>query len=318
MQELIKKYNITKTFLRRYLKENAENRFGTELQRFMWYKEGKFLNPQKKDFYIESFIKEEIENFYEKNIFNIPQIAYCITTKCTLKCRDCNALIPKFNSVSHIEVDVEEFKRNLDKLCNSVNKIRHFVLIGGEPLMHPKLHEILEYTCQKSNIDIIRILSNGTIVPSQKLLDILSENNKKVYFYISNYAVNGEVKPLVKHDAIIERLKQANIKYQIIDNWSWYREYGFSQNKFSVSETICKVNQCSITNCIQLLNRKLDICPKASSARELGLIDINDYVDMNSSNLREDLINFYKRDYQQACQYCILNDGTVQPALQEK
>ena len=83
MKELLEKYNISKSFYNRYFELNAINRLGNELFRFMNFKEGKFINPMKKQQYIEDYIKEEVINFFEKDELNIPQIEFCLTTQCT-------------------------------------------------------------------------------------------------------------------------------------------------------------------------------------------------------------------------------------------
>ena len=72
MLEALKKYNVSKTFFNRYFELNAINRLGNELYRFMNFKEGKFINPMKKQQYIEDYVKEEIDNFYNKKELNIP------------------------------------------------------------------------------------------------------------------------------------------------------------------------------------------------------------------------------------------------------
>ena len=317
LEQLKEKYNISESFFRRYFEQNALNRFGTSSLKFMWFKEGTFLNPIKKNNYIDNFIKDEILDFYENKSLVMPQIEFCITTKCSLKCKDCNALIPRFNKLQHIDMSVDEFCLNLDKLCNSVDMIRHFTLLGGEPLLHPNFANILEYTCQKDNIFLIKIITNGTIIPSKDIIDVVNKYRTKVYFYISNYGVNEKLQKLLKHNEIISLLKQNNIRYQIVDNWEWYRECGFADKKFAPEHVQKNFDKCCRTQCLQLLNSKIDICSKASTARETGMLNLDDYIDITDNNLRQKLIDFYQKPYQQACEYCILSDESVLPALQD-
>lgn len=317
MQTLIEKYNIKETFLKRYFEENAENRFGIELLKFMWHREGKFLNPQKKEQYLKEYISEEIDNFYEKNELNIPFLEFCLTTRCTLNCRDCCALIPQFNSKNHITISLEQFKSQLDKLCDNVNRIRHLVLLGGEPLIHPNMNEIVEYTGQKNNIDFIRITTNGTILPSSKLLEVIKKYRNRVYFFISNYKANEELGNILKIEELKTVLTQNNIRFQMVDNWNWLSELGVAKEKFSETATVEKFQNCYRTKCTQILNGKIDICSKALTARELGLIQTNDYINLETTkNLRDNLTEFYQGKYQEACKYCITSNKSVVPALQ--
>ena len=317
MEELIRKYNIPDGFYTRYFKQNAEFRYGVELLQFLYFKCGKFLNPSKKDFYINTYINEEIDNFYNKNQINLPHLSFCITTKCSLKCKDCASLIPFFNEHGHISISLEEFKENLDKILASVNKIRRLILLGGEPLLYNDLDKIIDYSCKKENIDIVQIITNGTIIPDKKILKALVDNNKKVYLHISNYSATKDVYLKLKHNKIRELLKDYDIKLQMDDGGGWLKEFGFSNEKSNPETTIKKYKKCFCSHCTQVLNNKMYVCSKGSCAIELKLVDADDYVDLkNSKNLKQDIIDFYNKDYLKACEYCISSDTIVMPALQ--
>ncbi len=307
MLPLKEKYNIEPSFYKRYFEQNAKIKFAIQSLKFMWFKEGKFLNPLKKEQILNEFTNEEIENFYLKNKFSIPQIEYAITTRCTLKCSQCNALIPKFNNNCHIIVSLDEFKSNLDKILSDVDMINHFVLLGGEPLLHPNFSEILSYALEQDKINFVRITTNATIIPNQKTLDVLKKYNKKVYFFISNYTSNENLKNIVKPEEIKNTLDKINVKYQFVDSIAWCSEEGFKNEADSDIETTKeKFRTCERVNCTQILNGKIEVCSKASSARELNIIQNDDYVEiLSSKNLRDDLINFYKKPYQDACKRCI-------------
>ena len=318
LNNIKEKYHISESFYRRYFEQNALNRFGMESLKFIWFKEGKFLNPMKKEIILQDYINEEIENFFEKNILNIPQIEFAITTKCSLRCKDCNALIPQFNQHGHIEMDFENFKQNLDKLLSVINQIRHFCILGGEPLLHPQLAEMLEYALSQDKIYIVRLITNGTLLPNENVLNILKKYSKKVYFYISNYSANEELTKRLKHDELKELLTQNNIKFQIVGSPEWNIEAGFATTKFAKEQVLQNFKSCNRTQCVQLLNSKIDICSKASTAREIHLLNISDYINLKTTkDLRSNLIEFYKRPYQEACEYCIFSTESVKPALQE-
>lgn len=311
------KYNISDSFYRRYFEQNALNRFGMEALKFIWFKEGKFLNPMKKEQIIHEYIEEEIENFFENNILNIPQIEFAITTRCSLRCKDCNALIPRFNQHGHIEMNFENFKTNLDKLLSSVNIIRHFCILGGEPLLHKELAKMLEYTLLQDKIYIVRLITNGTLLPDEEVMNVAKKYHKKVYFYISNYSANKALHKRLKHNELKELLTKNNIKFQIVGSPEWNIEACFATNKFSKDQVLDNFQSCTRTQCVQLLNSKIDICSKASTAREIGLLNITDYIDLNTTkDLKSDLIQFYKKPYQEACEYCVFSMDTVEPALQ--
>ena len=312
------KENISDGFYNRYFKQNAEFRFGVEMVQFLYFKKGKFLNPRKKDEYIEQYTKEDIENFFDKGELNIPQITFCITTKCSLKCKDCGSLIPDFNCKEHIDMSLDEFKQSLDKVCDAAAKIRRFVILGGEPLLHKDLSVMIDHAAQKENIDVVEIITNGTMIPGEAVLTAIEKHNKKAYLYISNYAVNKDLLPRLKHEEIKSLLKLHNIKLQMVDVMGWLKEFSFSKEASDFETTKARYKKCHCSHCTQLFNSKIYVCSKASSAIELGLVDVDDYIDIkNSKDLKQDFIKFYDKDYLKACEYCILSDVPVLPALQD-
>ncbi len=309
--------NMTRSFYKRYIEENAVSRMRIEMLRFLWFKEGHFINPMKKKEIFDNYVEEEKKNFFNKNIINLPQIEFCITTKCTLHCKECCALIPQLDSTKRSDMSFEEFKQSIDNITSAVNLIRHLVFLGGEPLISPELPAMLDYAAQKENISLIQLITNGTMLPSEKLLKVLNKHNKKICVYISNYADNPELVPILKQEKIRELLNENNVRIQKPEDWSWVKEYGFSKNKFPQEITKEKVLECYRTKCNSILNGKMDICSKATAARELNLFKIDDSVDLiNSKNLKQDLINFYNKEYMDACEYCILSNEKVPPAIQ--
>lgn len=316
MQKLQEKYNITEVFYKRYFEQNALNRMAMEMLKFMWFREGTFINPMKKDIIFEKYINEEKEAFFEKNILNIPQIEFCITTKCTLKCKDCCALIPQLDKCKRSEMSFDNFKLYLDKLLSSVDSIRHLVILGGEPLINPELPKMLEYAAKQEKIFFIQLITNGTMLPQENLLNIMQKYNNRIYVYMSNYSDNPELKTILKQDEIKTLLKEKNIRLQKPENWPWTKELGVSKEEYSKKDTLIKFMYCNRTKCNTIMNGHIDICSKASAGRELGLFEDDSIDIINSKDLRNELITFYQKEYLNACKYCTITDIQVQPALQ--
>ena len=91
--------------------------------------------------------------------------------------------------------------------------------IGGEPLMHPDIVEIVKEAVKyKSQFGFIRITTNATIVPSEMLLRVLNESGCKFDFLVDNY---GELS--VNFDKIVRILDENNITYRV-DEYHGKRE----------------------------------------------------------------------------------------------
>lgn len=317
MLDLAEEYNITPTFFDRYFEQNAITRYMVDSLKFMWFKIGKFVNPTKKNEIIKNYIKEEITDFYENNIIKIPQLEFNITTKCSLKCKDCCALIPEFNQHGHINLSFQDFKNQFDKI-NEVAGIRHLIILGGEPLLNKDLPQMINYAAKNSNIDLIRITTNGTIIPSKELLDVINQNPNRIYFYLSNYSNNPNLDKLLKYEEIKKVLHENNIRFQMVESWNWLEEKGMSKDKFPEEITKEKIKNCYRVKCSQVLNGQFGICSKALGAKELGLLKSDDFIDIIKSNdLKQDLIRFYNNSIPEACEYCILSEKRVEPALQK-
>ena len=316
MQELKEKYCISEVFYKRYFEQNALNRMAMEMLKFMWFKEGSFINPMKKNMVLEQYINEEKEAYFENNILNIPQLEFCITTKCTLKCKDCCALIPQLDSQKHIDMTFEDFKLYLDKILDSADSIRHLVILGGEPLINSELPQMLEYAAKQEKIYFIQLITNGTMLPQQNLSNIMQKYNNRIYVYMSNYSENPELKTILKQDEIKALLKENNIRLQKPENWPWTKELGLRKEEYSKNDTLTKFMYCNRTKCNTILNGRLDICSKAAAGREFNLFEDDSIDIVNSNNLRDDLIKFYQKDFFNACSHCTLSDIKVQPALQ--
>ncbi len=103
-----------------------------------------------------------------------------------------------------------------------------------------------------------------------------------------------------------------------MESWGWFKEYGFAKEKFNTDKSIKQYNTCHRTKCLQTLDRKIDICSKAFMGKKLNLVKNKDFIDLEKTmDLRNELVNFYKKDIIEACEYCKISDEKVQPALQE-
>ena len=136
--------SISQEFMRRFFYENAERRMAVELYEFLFWRRGKFLRPTEKTKIINRYVEEEIDNFSIQKLLNIPRLQFFLTNACTLRCRECNALIPDMlsgsSSVKQYFLSEDDFRRDLDFLKTAVSSIRHFIFLGGEPLLHRNIH----------------------------------------------------------------------------------------------------------------------------------------------------------------------------------
>ena len=95
---------------------------------------------------------------------------------CNFKCNYCIFSIDssKRGFISEKKImDIGLYKKCIDELAQFPNKIKVLRFVGiGEPLLHKKIVEMVEYASKKSVSHIIEILTNGSLL-SQEISDAL-------------------------------------------------------------------------------------------------------------------------------------------------
>jgi hypothetical protein len=83
-----------------------------------------------------------------------------ITDHCNLKCRQCCSLSPFLPPYC---VEPEELRRDL-RLARRVLAPGIFKLVGGEPLLHPRLLDCLRVTRQSEIAPVVSVTTNGLLL----------------------------------------------------------------------------------------------------------------------------------------------------------
>jgi organic radical activating enzyme len=304
MDDLKKRYGVGDSFFHRYFIRNAENSFVNNLKRFMLWREGSFHNPKDKLRYVRKFLAEELENFYEKGLFILPQIGFALTTRCTLRCRDCIALSPLYDQqrlgkkFDHIDLTIDECRRELSLITNSVDGVKRLFLHGGEPLLNKDLSAIVSVAAECEKIELVELITNGSIIPSGHVLDALEKHKHKVYLAINNYSKNQELQERLHYDEIIALLDERSIKHPLYSDMHWYRQHPLEDQGYTPERARQIFDRCWCKHSLQILDGILAICPRASIGLLLGLVDTppGDIISLRGDNigdLRQKFLAFY-------------------------
>ncbi|GHU83002.1 hypothetical protein FACS189468_7780 [Spirochaetia bacterium] len=323
MEQYIEKYKVENIFLNRYFIPNAVVNLSNQLLELQLWRKGKFIHPKKINEHKQKLILDEIINFYEKGTISIPQVGFAITTRCNLKCKHCNNLIPLFNNENHKTVSFNDFVGDIDELTGGGVGIGRLIFLGGEPLLNSDLAKMVEYSAENKQIKMICITTNGTLLPSCDLVKAVSQYSDKVFFRISNYSRNKELADKLRHDAIFAVLKENNIKYILEPNEMWRKEEPLEDRNYTEAQVKDIFRYCQLNMCHSVLNGKFHICPKSSAGYELGIIKTadSDFINLrsrSSKNIKEELVNFYKKDCYEVCKFCVRPQEEIIPAEQIK
>lgn len=245
----------------------------------------------------------------------MPTCEYVVTTKCTMNCKHCNTFIPYFSNETHLKpVTFEQFKKDIDTLLQAVDYIDYFGFVGGEPLICGDIDKMIKYAISKRKIHHIFVATNCTILPNEKLLNIMK--NKKVALQLSDYRdvkFTNDVK--VKYMEMKELLSGKKILFSHpqedndrISFQSMPELYPDTQEENKVKRMF---DCCWGQYCNMLCDGKLTQCTlSVYITRNLELTDDvkQEIVDIrekkSTKKLTDEIIKFYAKPYSAFCHYC--------------
>ncbi len=319
-----------------------------------------FFSMEKKDFFVvagaDGEIGDEIYNILEKNLRHDVQIfknfyfintllsiyfAYehnmtyfgsenmLVSTACNLNCRDCLNFTPYIQN-HHVET-LDSVKNNVDLFFNAVDLIYRFQITGGEPLLFKELPSVIEYIGEKYQYKIIsfELVTNGTIIPSDVLCQMLKKYNVKVF--LDDYR-NVLKDGLDKYNNCLNKLNEYDVC--VVENYveKWFRMYipDLDENR-NESEQELKIKYKKCNNpWSNLWNGQISSCNYQFYAYKAGLCDWDetgayDLSEYNKSKVKE-LIEFRLRNcekgYVSFCKNCNgwsdINGRWCEPAIQMK
>lgn len=238
---------------------------------------------------------------------DVPPIDFTLTNRCTLKCKECGAMMPFYSKENYWTISFEQFKKDLDKLLLCVGNCYHLKFIGGEPLLVKDIAKMLEYACSKKQVKLINITSNGTIVPNTDLLKAMSKYRKKIAYTISDYSSNKEIK-ILKHEEITNKLNEYGIKY-FLSNHPWTERGEIYKRNRSYEEIKNTYLNCWQMVCTALFNGEIHPCTRSAAIKILTEYNFEKhaYIDIRNNKtqtIKKDLHKFFKKDCFSVCDFC--------------
>jgi organic radical activating enzyme len=230
--------------------------------------------------------------FYE-NILYLDVLNIYLGNGCNLKCKDCATFSPlhqniKWNSIERLKID-------LDILMKKIDKIGRLNIVGGEPFLYPFINEYCEFigNFYRNKINSVRITTNGSILPSDKTLDIINEYEFMII--VSDYNESN----INKYDEIFKilltTLRERNIIFELdYKEWNLRLDVNNLLNNLSDKELRNHYIRCDY-KCKTLYNRNIHLCLLNMIAENLGLVngDNNDIFDILNIDTKLDFLNNY-------------------------
>ncbi len=247
----------------------------------------------------------EIENDYRSSKFD--WFGYIVSQTCTLKCKHCCEQVPYLKDKGF--TPVEEIIKDVKKIAQSSKFLKFVELIGGEPFLHPEIERLITELLKIENIGYIKSFTNGTVVPSDELCEIMK--NKRFMLNISNYEKTATGKLLENTLKARKKLEESGVKYLYTTNFEWYDFSSFELHNTGEDRLKEVFKNCYLINCHRVYKSKLYRCPHQYAGIQLNKlkefsIECLDIHSTDEKQTAEMLEKFENIDYIDACRYCKL------------
>lgn len=213
-----------------------------------------------------------------------------VTSKCSLRCKHCGALMQYFTCPQDIPVTtiISDYNRML-QLIDWTDEV---LIMGGEPFMNRELSAVLEAVKNHPETDkkvgMIRIVTNGTILPDNKTVDLLAESNITVW--ISNYKEHS--KRIVE---LIHLFQMHHIKFEVLglSYWANVQQLVQRDEPLSTDELLERRRTCWKRH-HAVSEGKFFLCAFSNFANKLGAVpyDEGNFVNIYDENAKEKIVKY--------------------------
>ncbi len=264
----------------------------TDYERYRFYWESRGFR-ENYDF-VQSDVFRPVYYLYKYNNVHLDRIEIFMTSHCSLNCDKCVAFIPYFKKKFHRSLD--SLTNDLDILFSKVDFVRKLKLLGGEGLLYPKLAEYIEYIYNNysDHIGTVRIGTNGTILPKQRILDVCRQYG--VIIDVSDYS--QAVPNLCHKDELLSLLEKSCVQYEIKRTGESWLDIGFPTTPqytlFTEGSKAKEHFQKCAMFCRNFKDGKLWFCCFNFAAVNAGLFpeNNNDFLDLRNNVSKHNIVEF--------------------------
>lgn len=179
----------------------------------------------------------------------LPYFEVPITDKCNLKCKGCLFACNTIKGCEH--VPKEQIIKDAKRMSDLFNDIPWIRILGGEPLMHPDIIEILKEYRKIYSDSEIDLCTNGLLVTkmNEDFFNCLVDNNITVH--VSGYKPTYNL--LEKID---NKLKKYGLDYTVLKREDFLKYY----TKEAINNAEYSFQNCIASGCRELYRGKLIRC----------------------------------------------------------
>ena len=244
-----------------------------------------------------------------------------VTGKCDLNCIGCNAFAPIADDYI---LDIVSFESDCKRLANlaygtvtGVGVIPEIHILGGEPLLHPKLKEIILIARNYFPAAKLKIVTNGILLLkcNEDFWECCQQNN--VDIIISHYPIRLDIKSIRK---IAKNYKIQLRYYRGV--LPWYKMAFDLTGGYDADKNFRKCT--AALQCVELRDGKIATCQyilKTVYFNKYFQKDIEiqetDFIDIYKAKNMDEILEFISKPVR-FCRYCTLKYLPVKWALSKK
>jgi len=226
-----------------------------------------------------------------------------VAEHCNLNCKGCN----HFSSLAKEEfLKPEEFERDFKRLAELTKKIFTIKILGGEPLLHPRLTEFFDIARKYFPSAPIQVTTNGILLTKQPEEFWKNCRKNKITVAISRY-------PVKLNDEEIKKIARTH-KVKLLYNGtaSEYRMCKLPLDLSGSQDMKKSFQKCAISwgCCVTLRGGKIFTCCIAAHIKFFNeyfkqnlTVSGEDYVDIFNINSIKEIIGFLEKPFP-FCRYC--------------
>lgn len=275
------------------------------------------------DHYYFLYTYLSVHFLYNFDMVYISSLNIVPSTICNLNCKGCLNFNPFMKK--HTTYDLDFLFTDVDALFSAIDIIGRFQITGGEPLLYPKLSELITYigTNYREKISRFELVTNGTVIPSDNIC--LCAKKYDMYIIVDDYRNTVEAANK-NYKYVINKFK--SYKLQVLENYvpQWFdlTPNINTPRKSTERELVNWFTACE-NPYATIYNKSISACNYAHYAAKAGIVEnnVNDYFDLTKPFTKRELIEyrlrFNNRGYTELCKYCAkyrFNNNWIKSAVQ--
>ena len=237
-------------------------------------------------------------------------VEFEIVEHCNLNCKACS----HFSNICEKKfVDARVIGSHFNKISKLFGFTYEACILGGEPLLHPDIIDIIEYTRMRFPFSRIKLVTNGLLLDKMSDAFFKSCHKNKIQIFVTKYPPIEN-----KIEKIKELLYKFKIKYFISPV---VRTFTAKLNPEGVLDKYETFKNCRHRECTMLRDDKIYLCPICAYIDKY-----NKYFNKNIpepkginiySSSAKQILNYLKNP-EETCKYCTRISNYVDWCCSEK